>query len=338
MDARPPLPGARSRAPWLVPGLAIAALATATLSLTIGPAPLTLAQVIGAFHHADPVIASIVLELRLPRAILALLVGAILGASGAALQALLQNPLAEPSILGASNGAALGGVIALYFGLAGLSPFALPALAIGGALIALLVLLLLARKAEGALGLILAGVAVSAVAGAGIALALNRAANPFAIMEITFWLMGSLEDRSFDHVWIALPTTLIGLALLAWNARALDALVLGEEGARSLGVNLKAVRNRLVLAIGIGVGGAVAVSGAIGFVGLIAPHMVRPFTDGRPSQALVPSALAGALLVSAADVLVRLIPGENELRLGVVTAFLGAPVFLFYLFRQRRVW
>lgn len=338
MDAYPPPPGASLAARLLSPALAVVALVSAIISLTVGPAHLTLAQVLGAFSHDDPTIAAIVLELRLPRAILALLVGAILGCAGAALQALLQNPLAEPSLLGASNGAALGGVIALYFGFASLSPLALPALAICGALLALLALMLLAGRTEGALGLILAGVTVSALAGAGIALALNRASNPFAIMEITFWLMGSLEDRSFDHVWIALPTTLIGLALLGWNARALDALVLGEEGARGLGVNLAAVRKRLVLAIAIGVGGAVAVAGAVGFVGLIAPHMVRPLTDGRPSRLLVPSALAGAVLVSAADILVRLIPGENELRLGVVTAFIGAPFFLFYLFKQRRVW
>jgi iron complex transport system permease protein len=338
MDTHTPSPGARSLAPLLSPILAVLALVIATASLAVGPAHLSLAQVLSAFNHGDPTIASIVLELRLPRAILALLVGAILGAAGAALQALLQNPLAEPSLLGASNGAALGGVIALYFGFAGLSPLALPALAIAGALIALVVLLLLSSRTEGALGLILAGVAVSSLAGAGIALALNRSSNPFAIMEITFWLMGSLEDRSFDHVWVALPTTLIGLALLGWNARALDALVLGDEGARGLGVNLGAVRKRLVLAIAIGVGGAVAVAGAVGFVGLIAPHIVRPFTDGRPSRTLIPSALAGAVLVSAADVLVRVIPGENELRLGVVTAFIGAPFFLFYLFKQRRVW
>ena len=338
MDTYPPPLGARPVTPLLTSALAVLALLFATASLSVGPAHLTLSQVLGAFGHGDPTVRSIVLELRLPRAILALLVGAILGAAGAALQALLQNPLAEPSLLGASNGAALGGVIALYFGLASLSPLALPALAICGALLALLALMLLAGRTEGALGLILAGVTVSALAGAGIALALNRSSNPFAIMEITFWLMGSLEDRSFDHVWIALPTTVIGLALLGWNARALDALVLGEEGARGLGVNLAAVRKRLVLGIAIGVGGAVAVAGAVGFVGLIAPHMVRPFTDGRPSRLLVPSALAGAVLVSAADILVRLIPGENELRLGVVTAFIGAPFFLVYLFKQRRVW
>jgi iron complex transport system permease protein len=338
MDTYPPPSGARSVAPLLSPVLAVLALIFATGSLTVGPAHLAFSQVLSAFGHGDPTIRSIVLELRLPRAILALLIGAILGVAGAALQALLQNPLAEPSLLGASNGAALGGVIALYFGFAGLSPLALPAMAICGALLALVALMLLAGRTEGALGLILAGVTVSALAGAGIALALNRSSNPFAIMEITFWLMGSLEDRSFDHVWIALPTTLIGLALLGWNARALDALVLGEEGARGLGVNLAAVRKRLVLGIAIGVGGAVAVAGAVGFVGLIAPHMVRPFTDGRPSRLLVPSALAGAVLVSAADILVRLIPGENELRLGVVTAFIGAPFFLVYLFKQRRVW
>ena len=307
-------------------------------SLLVGAAHIGLQGVLDAFSPHDSVEKIIVLQLRLPRAILALLIGAILGLSGAVLQALLRNPLAEPSVLGASNSAALGGVIALYYGLTKLSVFVLPSMAIGGALLALLVLLLLARSTEGPLGLILAGISISTVAGAGIALALNRSSNPFAMMEITFWLMGSLEDRSFQHVWIALPTTVIGAALLAWNGRALDALVLGEEGARSLGVDLRAVRARAVLGIAIGVGGAVAVSGSIGFVGLIAPHLARPFTDGCPSRVLWPSALTGAILVSAADILVRLVPGDNELRLGVVTAFLGVPFFLAFLFKERRNW
>ena len=193
-------------------------------------------------------------------------------------------------------------------------------------------------RGESPLGLILAGVAVSAVAGAGVALALNLAPNPFALAEITTWLMGSLEDRSWRDVAIAVPCVAAGLALLLWDARALDALSLGEDGARSLGVDLGRVRVRLLLGIAVGVGGAVAVAGAIGFVGLIVPHLVRPLTDRAPSAVLLPSALGGAALLVAADIGVRLIATDTELRLGVVTAFIGVPVFLWQLRGARRLW
>lgn len=294
-----------------------------------------LAAVLG---RADAVASAIVIDIRLPRALLALMVGAVLGLAGAALQGLLRNPLAEPSVLGASNGAALGAVLVIYFGLAAVSPLLLPLAGVAGALLALGLLLLLARQAESALSLVLAGIAVSTLAGAAISLALNLAANPYAVMEITFWLMGSLEDRSFEHVLIAAPPIALGALLLAWDGRALDALALGEDGAAALGVDVAAVRRRLVLGVAIGVGGAVAVSGAIGFIGLVAPHLARPLTDGRPSQALAPSALIGAVLLMAADILVRVVPGETELRLGVVTAFLGVPFFLALLIKARRVW
>jgi iron complex transport system permease protein len=268
----------------------------------------------------------------------ALMVGGMLGIGGAALQGYLRNPLAEPSVLGASNGAALGAVVALYFGLAAAQPLALPILAIVGAVIALALLFVLAGRGESALTLILAGIAVSMLAGAGISLALNLSPNPFAAMEIATWLLGSLEDRSFRHVWITAPCVTIGIALLLVDGRALDALSLGEDGARALGVDLSRVRMRLLAGIAIGVGGAVAVSGAIGFVGLIVPHFVRPFTDRSPSATLVPSALAGAALLTLADTAVRLIPTPTELKLGVVTAMLGVPVFLLHLLRQRRQW
>lgn len=325
--------------PLLTSGLALIAAVAAVVSLAVGPADLPLAEVVGALAgRGDDVVKAIVLDMRLPRALLGLMVGAVLGVAGAALQGLLRNPLAEPSVLGASNGAAFGAVIVIYFGLARLSPALLPLAAITGALIALGLLLLLARRAESALGLVLAGIAVSTLAGAGISLALNLSPNPYAAMEITFWLMGSLEDRSFQHVLIALPAVGVGLLLLSWDARSLDALTLGEDGAKALGVDLASVRGRLVLGVAIGVGGAVAVSGAIGFVGLIAPHLARPLTDGRPSQSLMLSAVIGALLVVCADIVVRILPGDTELRLGVVTAFLGVPFFLAFLFKARRVW
>ncbi len=323
--------------PLLLALLAVVALLLAAASLTLGPAPLGPARVLAVLAGGgDPTARIIVLDLRLPRALLGLAVGAMLGTAGAALQGYLRNPLAEPGVLGASPAAALGAVVALYFGLAAAQPLLLPALAIAGAVAALVPLLWLAG--ESPLGLILAGVAVSALAGAGVALALNLAPNPFALAEIATWLMGSLEDRSFKDVAIAFPCIAAGLVLLLWDVRALDALSLGEDGAWALGVDLRAVRLRLLAGTAIGVGGAVAVAGAIGFVGLIVPHLVRPLTDRSPGAVLLPAALAGAGLLVAADIGVRLVPTATELRLGVVTAFLGVPVFLFYLRRERRLW
>lgn len=324
---------------WLWPALILAVVVAAILAVGIGSASIPPDRALAALAgHGDPVERAILIELRLPRAILGLAVGAMLGLSGAALQGYLRNPLAEPSVLGASNGAALGAVVALYFGIAEWHEAALPAMAIGGALIALALLFGLAGRSESPLTLILAGIATATLAGAGISLALNLSPNPFAAMEITTWLLGSLEDRSCRHVLLALPCIVVGIAMLAGQGRALDALTLGEDGAAALGVDLRRTRLRLMLGVAIGVGGAVAVSGAIGFVGLIVPHLVRPLTDRSPSAVLWPSAFAGAALLTLADVAVRLVPTTNELKLGVVTAFLGVPVFLVHLMRERRLW
>ena len=323
----------------LLPSLLVLVAIAALLSIAIGSSSLPISTMVDALTgKGDPVIRAILIELRLPRTILALAVGAVLALSGAALQGYLRNPLAEPAVLGTSNGAALGAVIAFYFGLSNAWPLALPIMAIGGALASLALLFLLAGRSDSPLTLILAGIAVATFAGAGISLALNLSPNPFAGMEVMVWLMGSLEDRSFDHVLIALPCIAVGMALLLWDGRALDALTLGEDGAAALGTDLARTRLRLLLGVAIGVGGAVAVSGAIGFVGLIVPHLVRPFTDRSPSAILIPSALGGAVLLTLSDVLVRVIPATTELRLGVVTAFLGVPVFLFHLMRERRLW
>ena len=324
---------------WLWPVLILAVAAAFVLAVGVGSASIPVSRGIAALAgQGDPVERAILIELRLPRAILGLAVGTMLGLAGAALQGYLRNPLAEPSVLGASSGAALGAVIALYFGLAAWHEAMLPVLGIAGALATLGVLFALAGRAESPLTLILAGIAVSTLAGAGISLALNLSPNPFAAMEIATWLLGSLEDRSFRHVLLALPCIAIGVALLVGQGRALDALTLGEDGAAALGVDLARTRLRLLLGVAIGVGGAVAVSGAIGFVGLIVPHLVRPFTDRTPSALLWPSALGGAVLLTLADVAVRVIPSTNELKLGVVTAFLGVPVFIVHLMRERRLW
>ncbi len=323
----------------LVGGLTLLALLAGAASVAVGSAAIPLAHVVRALSgQGDPIERAILFELRLPRAILGLAVGAMLGLSGAALQGFLRNPLAEPSVLGASNGASLGAVIALYFGLAELHPAMLPIVAIAGAFAALGLLFVLAAGSQSALSLILAGIAVGTLAVAGVSLALNLSPNPFAAMEIMTWLLGSLEDRSFSHVALALPCIALGMVLVAWDGHALDALTLGEDGARALGVDLRRTRMRLLVGVAIGVGGAVAVSGAIGFIGLIVPHLVRPMTDRSPSAILLPSALGGAALLTFADVLVRVIPTSNELKLGVVTAFLGVPVFLVHLMRERRLW
>ncbi len=321
--------------------LALLALAcgVAAASLCFGTVDLPLARLFAAASGRGDHVATVILfDLRLPRLLVGLAVGAMLGLAGAALQGYLRNPLAEPSVLGTSNAAALGAVAALYFGLANLHPAALPLLSIAGALLSLALLFALAGRSESPLTLILAGIAVGTLAGAGISLALNLSPNPFAAMEIMTWLMGSLENRSFGHLWAALPCIGAGMALLLWNGRALDALTLGEDGAQALGVDLARTRLRLLLGTAIGVGGAVAVSGAIGFVGLIVPHLIRPLTDRSPSAILLPSAIGGAALLTLADLAVRLIDTTSELKLGVVTAFLGVPVFLFHLMRERRLW
>lgn len=323
----------------LLGALAMLALIAAIASLLFGAVDLSFSRLLAAASGEGDRTASIILfDLRLPRALLALAVGAMLGLAGAALQGYLRNPLAEPSVLGTSNAAALGAVAALYFGLAQINPAVLPLLAIGCALLSLGLLFLLTGDAESPLTLILAGLAVATLAGAGISLALNLSPNPFAAMEIMTWLLGSLENRSFDHLWIALPCITVGGVMLLWDGRALDALTLGEDAAQALGTDLKRTRLRLLIGTAIGVGGAVAVAGAIGFVGLIVPHLIRPLTDRSPSAILLPSAMGGAALLTLADLGVRLIPTTSELKLGVVTAFLGVPVFLFHLMRERRLW
>ncbi|MEN3748191.1 iron ABC transporter permease [Sphingomonas sp. HF-S3] len=323
----------------LIAALGLLALAAAIGSLLLGPVPLSLPRMVAAFTgNGDRVATSILFDLRLPRTILGLAVGAMLGLSGAALQGYLRNPLAEPSVLGTSTAAALGAVGAIYFGLALVHPLILPVMAVLAALASLALLFLLAGRSESPLTLILAGIALMTLASAGISLSLNLSPNPFAAMEIMTWLLGSLENRSFDHVRVALPCIAIGAAMLLWHGRALDALTLGEDGAQALGVDLSATRLRLLLGTAIGVGGAVAVSGAIGFVGLIVPHLIRPLTDRSPSAILLPSAIGGAALLTLADLAVRLIDTKAELKLGVVTAFLGVPVFLVHLMRERRLW
>ena len=324
-------------APLLLGALALALLVLAAASLAVGRAPLDVGAAIAQWWRGESTLATLVLiELRVPRTLLAVLVGASLGLAGAALQGLLRNPLAEPGILGVSSCAAFGAVIAFYSGLSFTAPLALPLAGIAGALIAVVLLYALAGREASTLTLILAGVAINGFAGAATALALNLAPNPFAVTEIVFWMMGSLADRSLSHLLLAAPLMILGWALMLTSGRALDALTLGEDTAASLGVQLGRLRFMLVLGTALAVGSGVAVTGAVGFVGLVAPHLLRPLVAHQPSRLLVASALAGAMLVLAADIAIRLITVGPELKLGVVTALIGAPFFLVLVMRLRR--
>ena len=317
-------------------GLAILLVGLASTGLLLGHLSLNPWQTLNHLLSGDERLAVIVLEIRLPRVLLGLLVGASLGLSGAALQGLLRNPLAEPGILGVSASAGLGAVLALYFGLAQVTLWALPGFALLGALLATAFLALLAIRDSSPLSLILAGVAVSSLAVALTSLALNLAPNPLALSEMVLWLLGSLRDRGLSHVVLAAPFMLLGWALLLSAGRELDALTLGEDAARSLGVGLGWLRARVIGGTALAVGAATAVTGSVGFVGLIAPHLLRPWVGYQPSRVLLPGALAGAALLAAADLAIRLLPTRQELMLGVVTALLGVPFFVHLLLRTRR--
>ena len=277
----------------------------------------------------------IVTELRLPRILLAALVGAGLGLSGAAMQGYLRNPLADPGLFGVSAGAALGAVISLYFGYAA-SAWLLPLFALTGAAGAMALLALLVGRSASIIVFTLAGVILSSVAGSMTALAISLAPTPFATAQVVTWLMGALTDRSWADVWIALPIIAAGGVLLALTARSLDALTLGEDAARSMGVDPLRLQVLIVLGVGLCVGAAVATAGVIGFVGLMVPHLVRPFAGHRPSAVLLPSALGGALLLVLADAVVRGMPTVSELRLGIAMAMLGGPFFLVLLMKMRQ--
>lgn len=329
--------GPDSRRYWLVNASLLALLLLLALSaLIIGYVSFPVHKVLSSlFGASGNDVGVIVREIRLPRVMLGILVGASLGLSGAALQGLLRNPLAEPGIIGVSASGGLGAVIAIYFGFAALSPLALPLSAMTGAALSTALLYLIASRDTSTLTLILVGVAISSLAVALTSLALNLSPNPFAMSEMVLWLLGSLKDRSFSDVNVAAPFMVAGWALLLTVGRSLDALALGEDTGRSLGVSLPWLRARIIGGITLAVGAAVAVSGTIGFVGLVVPHMLRPILGHQPGHLLLPSALAGGVLLSAADLVVRVFPSERELMLGVVTALVGAPFFLYLILKTR---
>ncbi|WP_207477842.1 FecCD family ABC transporter permease [Arenibaculum pallidiluteum] len=326
----------RGRHGLLATALGALALLCAAASTMVGYAPLDVAAAAGdLLSGRDTLGALVLLELRVPRALLGLLVGFSLGIAGAAMQGLLRNPLAEPGIVGVSGAAALGAVLVFYFGAAGAFSLALPLGGIAGAAAAAGALLALARGNTGTTALILAGVAVNSLAGALTSLALNLSPSPYAALEIVFWLMGSLADRSLAHVGLVIAPMAAGWLLLLRAAPALDALTLGEDVAASLGFDLRRLRAGLIAGTALAVGSAVSVSGAVGFVGLVVPHLLRPLVGQKPGQLLLVSGLGGAVLTLVADTGLRLLPVRPELKLGVVTAILGAPFLLHLLLRTR---
>ena len=324
--------------------LALAALTAmlAILSLMVGPAGLTPQEAFNGLFNGDGASGIIVREIRLPRTALAILLGATFGLAGAALQGLLRNPLAEPALFGAPQAASVGASFMIAYGLAGATSFAVPLAGIAGALVSVGGLVAVAGRRASLTVTLLAGLAFASFAGAMTALILNLAPTPYAALEVAFWLLGSLEDRSFDHLLIAAPFIAVSWVLLAVQAPAYRALTLGEDAAASLGVDVERTRWNVVVGVALGVGAAVAVAGSIGFIGLVAPHLVRRLVGSDPARVCLPAALMGAALLTAADIAVRLVPANPnatavEIKLGVVTALIGVPFFLAMIFRERRL-
>lgn len=317
---------------WAIPSLIVLVAVLTVLSIAVGRVTLTWDM----WTAQDPVSRAILIELRLPRAILGVLVGASLGLAGAAMQGYLRNALAEPGTLGVSAMSALGAILSIFFNIADLHPWVLPICGVLGGVTAMAALFFLSGIAASVLTLVLSGIILSALAIAGISLALSLSPSPWAAGEIVRWMLGGLTDRSFDELTIAAPLIVVGCIAVLGCRRPLDALTLGETGARSLGIDLNRAQWQLALGIGLIVGGSTAVTGVIGFVGLIVPHLMRPLVGSRPGALLIPSAIGGAALVLAGDILVRLLPGGSELELGVVMSLIGAPFFFVLLHSMRR--
>jgi len=312
--------------------LGIALLMMTGLSLFIGPARLHISDLwAGLIGHGPEDIQTIMQDIRLPRALLAAIVGAGLGASGAALQGFTRNPMAAPGLLGFSACAALGAVLALYHGL---SLWVTPA-AIAFALLGATAMSLMSRRRPGAAGLILAGIGIGALATAVTGLVMNFAPNPWALSELIYWLMGSLKNADMPDVWVSGPLTLIGVALLTLSGPALRVLGLGEDTAMSLGISVSRTQALLVLGCALCIGAGVAVAGAIGFVGLFIPHILRFLSNADEAHLIPLSALGGAVFLVAIDALIRATSGPGTpLYLGIATSLIGVPFFLWLAWRQ----
>ncbi|MEM6640913.1 MAG: iron ABC transporter permease [Pseudomonadota bacterium] len=322
----------------LTPGLLLACVVAVFAACLLGSTALApsrvLAALIGGADAGDRIV---VWSIRLPRALTALCVGAALGLSGAALQGLLRNPLAEPGVLGVSATASLTATFALYYGLVAINPWALPIAAISGALVATALIALAAVRTSSVVTLILIGVGLSSLAGALMSLLMNLAPNPFSLSDMINWMLGSVANRSFDDLLFSAPFLLVGAAILFMTRRGLSALTLGDEAASGVGLNLRRQRLAVVLGAGLATGAAVALAGAIGFVGIVAPHIVRPWVQHDPARSLLPSALLAGLILVLADIGVRLMPTDNELKLGVVAALIGAPAFIWIAMQRRSI-
>lgn len=320
----------------VIPVLVVASLISIIAACLLGSTPLGPDRVIAAFFGlADAGDTLVIWQIRLPRALAAFVVGAALGASGAALQGLLRNPLADPGVLGVSASASLGATFALYYGFAALSPWALPAAAILGALASTALITFVAIRTRSVVTLILVGVGLSSFSGAAMSLLMNLAPNPFSLSDMINWMLGSVANRSFDDLKMASPFLFLGLIILFSFRRGLSALTLGEEAASGIGVDLRRLRIAVVTGAGLTAGAAVSIAGAIGFVGIVAPHLIRPFVAHDPARSLLPSALLAGIILVLADIAVRLLPTSSELKLGVVAALIGAPAFA-WIAAQRR--
>lgn len=316
--------------------LAIASLICIVIACTLGSTPLGLSRVIAALFGQSSVGDSIVIwDIRLPRSLSAYVVGAALGASGAALQGLLRNPLAEPGVLGVTATASLSATFALYYGLAATSAYLLPVYAIAGALAATALLAAAAIRIKSVVTLILLGVGLSSFSAAAMSLLLNLAPNPFSLADMINWLLGSVANRSFEDLKVVMPFVVAGLAILFFSRRGLSALTLGEEAASGIGLNLTRQRIAVVLGAGLATGASVALAGAIGFVGIVAPHLIRPIVGHDPARSLLPSAMLAGIILVVADIGVRLLPTAAELKLGVVAAIIGAPAFIWIAVSRR---
>ena len=321
---------------WLLPALVAASALALFAACLLGSTPMSPERVLAAFFGGGDAGDRLgIWQIRLPRALAAYMVGASLGISGAALQGLLRNPLAEPGVLGVSATASLAATFSLYYGLVALSPWILPLSAILGALAATGLITLAAIRTRSVVTLILIGVGLSSFAGAAMSLLMNLAPNPFSLADMINWMLGSVANRSFREIGLAAPFILVGAAILLASRRGLSALTLGEEAASGVGLNLRAQRILTVLGAGLATGGSVALAGAIGFVGIVAPHVIRPFVGHDPARSLVPSAMFAGLILVLADIGVRIIPTSNELKLGVVAALIGAPAFVWIAIRRR---
>lgn len=316
--------------------LAVGLLLALLLSVTLGSVSLPIDRLLAALafqgSEGDELV---VWQIRLPRALAAAMVGAALGMSGAALQGLLRNPLAEPGILGVSATAALFATFVLYFGFATAGPLVLPLAAVAGALLATLVVALAAIRTRSVVTLILIGVGLSSFSAAIMALLMNLAPNPFSLADMVNWMLGTVDNRSFADLSFAAPFMISGAVILLMSRRGLSALSLGDEAAEGLGLDLRRQRLAVIIGAGLATGAAVSLAGAIGFVGIVAPHLVRPFLRYDPARLLVPSALLGGLILVLADIGVRILPTDSELKLGVVASLLGAPIFIWIASRRR---